>query len=115
MSHIHEGKFKLLECRRKLRTLFPRNSVTMPSKGLRNQFWWEVLFLSSDLIYRDTAVTGVHKGFLSLRESSSVLGTVGLRALKAGLGPWGGLRLHLWDSMLPRSQDGVPKAEILHP
>lgn len=40
---------------------------------------------------------------LSLRESSSVLGTVGLRPLKTGLNPWGALRFHLWDSMLPVS------------
>lgn len=42
-------------------------------------------------------------GLLSLRESSSVLGTVGLRPLKTGLDPWGALRFHLWDSMLPMS------------
>lgn len=40
---------------------------------------------TSDLIYRDTSVIGLHMGLLSLRKSFSILGTMGLRSLKADL------------------------------
>lgn len=77
-------------------TLFHRNSVSIPPKersqesilvvgSLIPEQYLKFLKEEAQTSSIETQQSRVRKGLLSLRESSSVLGTVGLRPPRAGL------------------------------